>query len=36
MLIPLLSFDKFKNRLGYGKGFYDKYLNKNINKTDQF
>ena len=33
MLIPLLSFDKFKNRLGYGKGFYDKYLNKNINKN---
>ena len=33
ILIPLLSFDKFKNRLGYGKGFYDKYLNKNINKN---
>ncbi len=33
MLIPLLSFDKFKNRLGYGKGFYDKYLNKNKTKN---
>ena len=23
MLIPLLAFDKFNNRLGYGKGYYD-------------
>ena len=28
IFIPLLAFDKEKNRLGYGKGFYDKYLNK--------
>lgn len=28
MLVPLLAFDKNKNRLGYGKGFYDHYLNK--------
>ena len=28
MLIPLLAFDKDKYRLGYGKGFYDRYLNK--------
>ena len=28
MLIPLLAFDRSKNRLGYGKGYYDKYLNK--------
>tara|TARA_Y100000768_G_C23916859_1_gene652788 strand:+ start:518 stop:1069 length:552 start_codon:yes stop_codon:yes gene_type:complete len=28
VFIPLLAFDKKKNRLGYGKGFYDKYLNK--------
>ena len=27
--MPLLAFDKFKNRLGYGKGFYDKFLKKN-------
>ena len=27
-LVPLLSFDKNNNRLGYGKGFYDRYLNK--------
>ena len=34
-LVPLLAFDKQKNRLGYGKGFYDKFLsrNKKINKT---
>ena len=30
MLIPLLAFDKDKNRLGYGKGYYDKYLYKYI------
>ena len=28
MLVPLLAFDKNKYRLGYGKGFYDRYLNK--------
>ena len=33
VLVPLLAFDRNKNRLGYGKGFYDKYLNnlKGIN-----
>lgn len=28
ILVPLLAFDNMRNRLGYGKGFYDKYLNK--------
>ena len=28
MIVPLLVFDKYKNRLGYGKGFYDRYLNR--------
>ena len=27
-VVPLLAFDKFHNRLGYGKGFYDKFLSK--------
>jgi 5-formyltetrahydrofolate cyclo-ligase len=32
MLIPLLAFDERKYRLGYGKGFYDQYLNKYLKK----
>ena len=32
MLIPTLSFDSRKFRLGYGKGFYDRYLNKYLKK----
>ena len=32
MLVPLLAFDKDKYRLGYGKGFYDRYLNKYLKK----
>ena len=28
MLLPLLAFDKEKNRLGYGGGYYDRFLNK--------
>ena len=28
MLVPILAFDKNKHRLGYGKGYYDRYLNK--------
>ena len=28
IFVPLLAFDSSKNRLGYGKGFYDRYLNK--------
>jgi 5-formyltetrahydrofolate cyclo-ligase len=26
VLVPLLCFDKKGNRVGYGKGFYDRYL----------
>jgi 5-formyltetrahydrofolate cyclo-ligase len=33
MILPLLSFDNNKNRLGYGKGYYDKFLNKYIKKN---
>jgi 5-formyltetrahydrofolate cyclo-ligase len=32
MLVPLLAFDSQNNRLGYGKGFYDKYLSKFLKK----
>ncbi|MDB9760402.1 5-formyltetrahydrofolate cyclo-ligase [Pelagibacteraceae bacterium] len=32
MLVPLLAFDLKNNRLGYGKGFYDKYLGKFLRK----
>ena len=28
MIMPLVSFDEAKNRLGYGAGFYDRYLEK--------
>lgn len=26
MVLPLIGFDSYKNRLGYGGGFYDRYL----------
>ncbi len=32
IIVPLLAFDKDKFRLGYGKGYYDRYLNKYIKK----
>lgn len=28
MIVPLVGFDANKNRLGYGKGFYDRFLQK--------
>lgn len=28
VLVPLLAFDRFGNRVGYGKGFYDKFLSQ--------
>ena len=32
MFIPLLAFDLNGNRIGYGKGFYDKFLSKQNNQ----
>ena len=28
VFVPLLAFDKLGNRIGYGKGFYDRFLSK--------
>ena len=34
IIVPGLSFDKYFNRLGFGRGYYDKFLNnKNIYKV---
>jgi len=30
IIVPILAFDKEKFRLGYGKGYYDRYLKKYI------
>ena len=30
IIVPMLAFDKDKFRLGYGKGYYDRYLKKYI------
>ena len=32
LLVPLVAFDKNLNRVGYGGGFYDRYIKKNMNK----
>jgi len=34
MLVPLLAYDDQNNRLGYGGGFYDRYLNKYLKKNN--
>ena len=34
MLVPTLAYDHKKYRLGYGKGFYDRYLNKYSKKLN--
>ena len=36
ILVPILAFDKNKYRLGYGKGFYDRYLNKYLKRFKKY
>lgn len=33
IIVPLVGFDQQNNRIGYGKGFYDKYLSDYQGKT---
>ena len=32
MIVPLVAFDKNKFRLGYGGGYYDRYITKILKK----
>ena len=32
LLVPVVAYDKYFNRIGYGGGFYDRYI-KNIKKN---
>jgi len=34
LLVPLVAFDKHFNRIGYGGGFYDRYIRKIKKKKD--
>jgi 5-formyltetrahydrofolate cyclo-ligase len=35
VLVPMLAFDKSGNRIGYGKGFYDRFLGKCLPDTQK-
>ncbi len=30
IIIPIVAFDDYKHRIGYGKGYYDRYLKKTL------
>ena len=34
LLVPLVAFNKYKFRLGYGGGYYDRYIEKLSNKKN--
>ncbi len=36
ILVPLVAFDKNLNRIGYGAGYYDRYIEKFSNKKNIF
>ena len=33
LIVPLLAFDRFRNRLGYGMGYYDRFIRKQVRKN---
>ena len=33
IIVPVVGFDRQNNRIGYGKGFYDRYLSDYKHKT---
>ena len=35
ILVPLIAYDRNKNRVGYGKGFYDRYLKIHLKKYNK-
>ena len=35
-VVPLLAYDRFRNRLGYGKGYYDRFLKKHRKSNRNF
>ena len=36
LIVPLVAFDKNKFRLGYGGGYYDRYITKILKKKKSF
>ena len=36
LFVPLVAYDKNFNRIGYGGGFYDRYIKKNFKKKKSY